>query len=1184
MSANDFRRIFRLFEAALARPASDRRAWLARECAGEPELHSEVAGMLAAHERAGGILDRSLEDVVSGPLDPRDEGAEVEASVGPYRLEREIGRGGMGVVYLAYDPRLDRHVAIKFLPSGLQASREAKARFLVEARAASTLDHPNICTIHDIGESGAGRLYIVMAYYEGRSLAERIGAGPLPLDEALDITAAVAAGLGRAHEAGIVHRDVKPANIMLTDAGVVKILDFGVAKLEGGATLTDPGFLLGTPAYMSPEQLWGEEIDHRTDLWSLGVVLFEMLAGKRPFRGDRGELFQAIVKGEPPDLSDARGDLPVGVDTVLRRLLSKSPGERYPTAPRLIADIDALRSSRALTSDLSAPAPKVRGNLPTSLTSFVGREAELEYARELLSRTRLLTLTGAGGTGKTRLALQLAWNVAAGYRDGVFFVRLGTITDPDLVAPTIAQTLGYADTASGPVLAVLQTALRDQELLLVLDNFEQVAEAASLLTQLLESCLDLKIIVTSRAPLRVTGEQELPVPPLSVPERDEEPSARALKSYSAVGLFVDRANAASPGFELTDGNAPAVSELCRRLDGLPLAIELAAARIKLLSPEAMLARLSERLDLPGGGARDRPERHQTLRQTVGWSYELLDPPVQRLFRQISVFVGGCTLGAIEAVCGAVAADIDVIEGVAALVDHSLLRRVGVSGDEPRFSLLGTIRRFGLEELERAGESEAASRAHAEYYLAFAERAAPELTGREPAEWLDRLDAEHDNLRAVLAWAESTGAEEVGLRLAGALWRFWLVRGHLVEGRRRLEALLADNGSASAAVRAAALNGLGTLTHNHGDNVVAREYLEESLELFRKAAERRGTAAVLNNLSWVAAELCDFDRARELAEEALGLCRELGETRGIALAVNNLGWVACYRGECREACRHFEESLALRRAVEDRRGVAFAQCNLAWARQYLGEYDEACELIDEAMAILRPVDDRTLLGWALNARSLIALSRGDLDRAEDLVNELIEMWQEGWNRSVFAWALNVLGQTHLDRGELDAAERVLSEARSHWQAIESSWGLAETTQALGSLAAARGDNADARELYRESLRRHRRHRNKRGMAESLEAIADIAAAEGDASTATHLLASADVIRGEIEVPVPPRRREAHGRLLDRLRNDLGRAFDSTWSTGASMDREQALELAAASRGQRPGPPNGQAGASAGDLTD
>lgn len=1151
-----------LFDGALEHPEDERLSWLAKKCPHDAELRSEVEQMLLAHKRAEGVLEKPVEKLASGLLEQnaapprREEPALGGETIGPYQLIREIGRGGMGVVYQARDPRLDRFVALKFLPAHLRADSEARKRFLAEAQAASALDHPNICTIYDIGQSDDGRHFIAMAHYEGRTLDRKIEEGPLPVDEAVEVAAQILQGLGRAHEAGIIHRDIKPSNVMVTERGDVKILDFGIAKLEGSSTLTEPGTRVGTIAYMSPEQAQDDAVDQRTDLWSLGVVLYEMLAGRRPFTGDKiAPLLNSILQGNPPPLRDARPEVPESIEAILSRALATRPEDRYANADAMLADLR--------TMSISAPrAAFGRGNLPTPLTTFVGRDREIRQAKSILAVARLLTLTGPAGTGKTRLSVKVAAEVAGDFQDGAYFVPLAPVTDPDLVPSAIAHALYIEESSSKPLGENLKDVLRERQLLIVLDNFEQVVGAAPIVARILETCPRLKMLVTSRVVLRVSGEHAFPVPPLDLPDPEGATPPEALSLYSATALFVERARAAQPAFKLNDKTARLVAEICTRLDGMPLAIELAAARTKLLSPQDLLARLGQRLDLLKAGPRDRPARHQTLRQAIAWSYDLLSEEERALFRRLAVFVGGFSLAAAEEVGnhdGALA--LDVVDGVEALLDQSLLRQQEERDGGTCFLMLETIREYGLECLRQSEDLEATRHAHAHHFLSLAEQAESGLTGPEQGSWFDRLDAGHDNLRAALSWAEEKNETVLGLRIGAASWRFWVARGHLEEGRDRLERLLAlPMKGVPSAVRARALNGMGTVAHNQGDNIQARGFLEESLQLFRRLEDRRGVAAVLNNLAWVACELSDLDVADSLAREALALNRELGEKRGEAVALNNIGWVANYRGEYRDARSHHEQSLELRREIGDHRGTAFALINLAWAEQYHGNYDRTLALTDEALEILRPMNDKLLTGFARLTAGAATCDRGAAEPARTILEESVELWRHVGNRSGNAWSMCQYGVVLQDLGDLDGAREIMNEALRLWKAVGGRWGIAMTLQRLGDLSLAQGHEDQAVTCLRESLGICLDIEDRRGMAEGLEGVARMGIHRNELEESARLLGASSMLRQSIDVPVPPRRRETHQQSLETLERELGPRFADAWAQGMEMTPERAVKLA------------------------
>jgi len=1199
MSENDrWLRIGDLFDRALEVPAGERSAWLTEACADDPELRREVASMLSAHDRAEGILEHSVPAVTpalaertgwglsgldglsglsgrgAGPA--AVEGEEVTGrEVGPYRLQREIGRGGMGVVFQARDTRLDRDVALKFLPASLAAHREAHDRFLAEARAASALDHPAICTVYDLGETDDGQMYIAMAFYPGRTLAARLADGPLPVDLALRLARQVAEGLGRAHEAGIIHRDVKPSNLLVTERDEIKILDFGVAKLEGGAALTRPGALVGTLSYMSPEQFTGDELDRRSDLWSLGAVMYEMIAGRRPFEAAHpAATMEAILGREPPPLQEVQPEVPAGVAAAIHRLLAKEPARRYGSAAELVEDLRALEREIPVTARPPRPGTTVR--LPLPLTCFVGREDEVQRVRGLLAKARLVTLTGPGGTGKTRLALEVARRAAGDFPDGAHFVALSAVAEPELVASAVASALEVTVAPGRTALESIQQKLADREALLVLDNLEHVVGAAPEVAELLMSCRGLRMLVTSRVALRLSAEQELPVSPLPLPDLDSPMALETLSQSPAVQLFVERASAVRPDFALTEDNARTVAEIVVRLDGLPLALELAAARIKLFPPKALLERLGGGLDLLSGGARDLPDRHRTLRRALGWSYELLDEEERRFFRRLSVLVDEVALEAAEAVCGDLS--LEVTEGLAALVEQSLLQQKEGRDGAPRFSLLGTVRAFGLEKLREAGEEEEARRAHATWCVELAERAEPELTGADQGLWLDRLEEAHGNLRAALDWAEGRGEVKFGLRLGTALWRFWLARGHLEEGAARLQRLLesprgpamegaataegateegAEEGATDAPsrLRARALNGLGTLCHNRGDNEAANKYLSASLALFRELEDASGVALVLNNLAWVACELSQLDKARRLSEEALELHQD---RRGLAVALNNLGWIANYEGDTRAACRCHRQSLELRREIGDQRGIAFALGNLAWAERMRGRLDEAEERLEEAQELAQRVGDPLLQGFARLLQVQTRRDRGETEEAAEVLEHSLALWRRSGNRSGVAWALTDLGHLLIDRGRWDEAESRLDEAIDLWRSVGGRWGEAKALLGRARLAWGAKRTEDAwRELHR-VLEQTAELGTRRVLARALEVGAGWLVEEGAddaAGRSARALAAAEALREELECPLPPVQRAEHRALVERLRRSLGdEAYECARQEGREMGKE------------------------------
>ncbi len=714
-----------------------------------------------------------------------------------------------------------------------------------------------------------------------------------------------------------------------------------------------------------------------------------------------------------------RDQLPVGAqlrDLGEHRLKDLARPERVfeLLAPELPAAFPPLRTLE------SSP-----NNLPMQPTLLVGREQEVEdiRGRLLAPEVRLLTLTGPGGTGKTRLALQAAADLLEEFEDGVFLVVLATLTDPTLVVSTVAQVLGVRESGDQPLIEGVKDYLKDKRLLLILDNFEQVLEAAPLAGELL-SAPRIQVLATSRIPLRVYGEHEYAVPPLAVPDPKHLPGFEALSQYEAVRLFIERAKAAKADFAVTSENAPAVAEICARLDGLPLAIELAAARVKLLPPTAMLGRLGRRLKLLTGGARNLPERQRTLKGAIEWSHTLLDEGEKILFARMAVFSGGRTIEAIEAVCDAQEdLPVDAFEGVSSLLDKSLLRQEEGPEGEPRFVMLETIHEYAREKLQESGEAGEIRRAHKEYFLALAEEAEPELMGADQVPWMERLEAEHDNLRAALSWSLEVGDSESALLIGGALWRFWNVRGHFSEGRRWLAAALSEGEAAPVGVKARALLGLGYLALRQGDYMRATEDLEASLALYREAEDRRGEAYALCFLGWIALDRNELERAEGLLEESLALSRAVGTARDVSVVLNALAMLDLYRGDYERVAALQEESLSLAREAGDIRSIAIYTTNLGMTAAVTGEYERAETFLQEALEVHRKIGAEDMIAPSINLFGFLALSRNDSDRAEELCVVSLRELRERAQIPGIAFALDILAGVAASRGEIRRAARL-----------------------------------------------------------------------------------------------------------------------------------------------------------------
>jgi predicted ATPase/DNA-binding XRE family transcriptional regulator len=701
----------------------------------------------------------------------------------------------------------------------------------------------------------------------------------------------------------------------------------------------------------------------------------------------------------------------------------------------------AARSSSARRVTASPP----HYNLPIPLTPLIGRDEEVTtVARLLLHRMemRLLTLTGPGGVGKTRLALEVAQRSREAFADGVVFVPLAPLRDAALLPSVLAETLGIKEVAGQALLETLTRHLQDRQVLLVLDNFEHLPTAAPVVGELVGRCPQLTVLVTSRAPLRLGGERQFPVPPLPLPDTASQSPPDSLELSPAVELFRQRAQAVLPTFELNATNAAMVARMCRRLDGLPLALELAAARGKLLSPQALLARLERGLQLLTGGARDLPERQQTLRDTIAWSYELLDGREQALFRRLAVFAGGFTLEAVEDVCGSGAEEqvaSNVLETVASLVDNSLLVSLSESstsqeGEEPRFTMLETIREYALERLTSSDEVEEAQRKHAQYFLALAEAAQLEASKqRDEGEWgskFTRLEREHDNLRAALSWAVQNLEAETGARLAIALWWFWIERSYLSDGRRWMEALLALDGAGGqrgeaphalpARTKAYLLQVAGILAMAQGDHDHAVALHEEGLSVYREMGHKKGVSASLRELGFVAYEQGDYERAVRLHEESLTLAREFATTFGIAWSLRALADAVRGQGDLRRARMLLEESLALSRGKEHAWGIARTLASLGSVACEAGEYARALRLYEESLELGRRMGLNHTILLCLEGLARVAVAQGRMERAARLCGTTAALREDmGWplppvkrdehERTVAAAAREALGE-------------------------------------------------------------------------------------------------------------------------------------------------------------------------------
>jgi predicted ATPase/DNA-binding SARP family transcriptional activator/DNA-binding CsgD family transcriptional regulator len=804
-------------------------------------------------------------------------------------------------------------------------------------------------------------------------------------------------------------------------------------------------------------EAWAEE--KRGELRRLYLDLLVELARTHEERGDLGRALETLQTAvtEEPTLERAHAGLmrlyallgqegqALSQYQRLRDVLSRQLGTEPGSATRSLYEdlvsgrFSALPTRHAVVLQGATP-DATRHNLPASRSSFVGRGRELIEIERTLAMTRLLTLTGAGGTGKTRLALEVARELVGAYPDGVWLVELAPLSEGELVAKVVAEALGVAERPQQPLTDTLADVLRDMEMLLVLDNCEHLVEAAAPLVEaLLDSCARLRVLATSREALGMEGELRWPVSPLSVPELGRASSPEELEAYDSIRLFVERAGGHDPFFSLSPHNGRAVDDICRTLEGIPLAIELAAARVGALSLERISERLEGSIELLTRGSRTASPRQRTLRGTLDWSHDLLSGPEKVLFRRLSVFAGGWTLEASEPVSsGEGIEESEVLDLLSGLVEKSLVVVKGTYEGGMRYRLLEPVRHYALEKLKESGEVEAAKRAHAQYFLALSQEAEPELLGPREAQWYERLEEEHDNIRAALSW--SLGAHpELGLRLAGAIWWFWHRHGHLREGLRWLEEGLAREGGASTIARAKVLGGIGWLAFGQGDLDRMRRSATEGL---RQCAEAglggNHRALFLNLLGHASWQEGDYERATKMAEESLALSRAANDMGGMAESSLILGNASVWRlGGQEQARAYYEEGLAISRGEFGSASVSRALLNALGLTFLLRrDLERATELAEEVVALSQEAGDRTLLPLPLNYLGWVALLGGDLERAKALHKESLALSKElGGSLSPFL-ILEGLACDAEAAGEALRAARLFGAA----QALRKSMGL------------------------------------------------------------------------------------------------------------------------------------------------
>ncbi|MFD6064922.1 protein kinase domain-containing protein [Rhodococcus wratislaviensis] len=917
---------------------------------------------------------------------------------------QEIGRGGFGTVYRCTQEDLDRTVAVKVLT--VELDEENRARFFREQRAMGRLTgHPNIVNILQVGATDSGRPFIVMPYHPQDSLDARIRRdGPLPLDQALRLGVKMAGAVESAHRLGILHRDVKPANILLTEYGEPELTDFGIAHITGGFETT--GAVTGSPAYTAPEVLGGDPPSPAADVYGLGATLFSALTGHAAFERRSSEQvvaqFLRITTQPVPDLCEH--GIPEDVSDTIARAMSREPGQRPATAADFGEQLRALQRNHGFPVDEMAlhdgpgaetsgrtpasgvrhpsaePAPRsTTGNLPLELTSFVGRRHEVTEAKNLLAGSRLVTLTGIGGVGKTRLATRVASAVQREYSDGVRLVELGELRDGSSVVEAVAAAVGLRDQTVRPLREVLIEFLASRKVLLVLDNCEHMVDAvAELAGPLLHNCPRLRILTTSREPLVIGGEAVLRVPPLAVPDPERKPSLRGLPKYDAVTLFAERAAAAVPGFALTESNAGAVAGICHRLDGLPLPIELAAARLRAMSPEQILGRLTDGYTLLTRGSRGAPSRQQTLRLCVDWSFELCTAEEQLVWGRLAVFAGSFELDAAEQVCGDGLASGELLDTLTSLVEKSILIREE-HGSVVRFRLFETLREYGYEKLEQTGEALSLRRRHRDWYEALALDAEADWISARQLDWIDRLKREQPNLREALEFSIDDDPA-AGLRTAGALCWFWASQGLYSEGRRWLKRLLTRESGPPTPGRANALYCATVMANAQGDIQTGTALVEEGHTLAAQTSDPLIRAFVSFADGMLALYRGDLVRARSQLEATLAEFSTRGDRTLEVAALYELGTAYGLSGLTEQAIECHERVLAITEIHGEKVYRSYSLWALGIAVWQQGNAERSVRLLEESLKLTRQVHSPRGAASCLEALAWISVEQHDALRA------------------------------------------------------------------------------------------------------------------------------------------------------------------------------------------------------------
>ena len=995
--------------------------------------------------------------------------------IGRYPIVDELGRGGMGVVYKASDPALDRHVALKVLPEHLARNGTWLAQFQREARLLAALNHPNIATIHSLEES-AGTWFLTMELIPGEDLAAHLSRGRPPFGDTISIGRQIARALEAAHAQQIVHRDLKPSNVLISTDGHVKVLDFGLAgRWDPGRVLhadvsadshgvrpasqvrddaetivSSAGRMSGTPGYMSPEQLRGESIDPRTDIFAFGCLLYECLAGAPCFGGTSiAEKIQATLH-HMPDFDRLPAETPPSIRNLLGRCLARDLTARLARLEEVRRELEEILAVRPWQrSDSPLPVAATPQNLPQELSSFVGRTAEITEIRALLATNRLVTLTGAGGSGKTRLSLRVVRTLLEHFPDGVWWVQLAGLTDPVHLARSVMTAAGIGESPGLTFREALVQAFQTTKSLIVLDSCEHLVEGCARFAEdLLLATSNLHVLATSRETLGIAAERIFRVLPLEVPgSRSRElrqplsaPETEAqgkldleeARRSEAVLLFEQRARQVRPDFAVTLDNLPAVLDICRRLDGLPLALELAAARTRVVDVAQIRDRLDDRFRILTGGSRAAISHHQTLGDLIDWSYQHLEEREKKLFARLSIFVAGWSLEGMEAVCaGDGLEEWELLDILSRLIDKSLVEMEsrpggseGGGGVGTRYRMLESVREFARGVLP-ATEAEAIGRRYSDYYIDLAKRSVTELVGSKQKLWLALMDSEYDNFRAAirttLAHRSDAGP---ALRLTAPLQRYWMFRSNWTEPLGYLRSALSLPGAEERTLeRGAALTALGNMLRLSAATDEALACSREAIEIFTERGAEDQLAKSYNNLGATFLIQMKPEEAMGPLERSLELSRRTGDEWLAAAVLTNMGNAAEALGDFQKVRSCQEAALELFRKLGDRVHSAYALLWLGIAAYRLQEYDEALRRYGEALEIARDLGDRWVMSIILVNRANTSAAMERFDEARATLRESIRMSAESDDATGVAAAVEGFADLARHEGRLDLAVRI-----------------------------------------------------------------------------------------------------------------------------------------------------------------